>query len=191
MSYSTSLRLTAVVATVSAAALLAACGSPGGMQAKPMMHSQADVPASVQVPPGNKVAMHTVGVGKVIYECRDKADAAGQTAWTFAGPDAALNDMSGKQIGRYYGPPATWEAMDGSKITGTQVAVAPSNSASLPYQLVKANPATGAGAMSGVTYVQRTNLSGGIAPSSACTPANKGAKQDVKYQADYLFWKAA
>lgn len=191
MSRPTSLRLAGLMATASAAALLVACGSPGGMKDKPMMYSQADLPTAVQVPAGNVVAMHTYGVGKVIYECRDDAKMPGKTAWTFAGPDAALNDKSGKQVGKYFGPPATWQAMDGSKITGTQVAVAPSNPTSLPYQLVKANPAMGSGAMTGVTYVQRTNLTGGIAPNSACTPANKGAKQDVQYKADYLFWKAA
>ncbi|CDS53519.1 hypothetical protein [Polaromonas sp. CG9_12] len=36
-----------------------------------------------------------------------------------------LNDRSGKLVGKYYGPPASWEAMDSSKVTATQVAVAP------------------------------------------------------------------
>jgi hypothetical protein len=42
--------------------------------------------------------------------------------WVFAGPDAKRNDRSGKQVGQYYGPPATWESIDGSKLTGAQVA---------------------------------------------------------------------
>jgi hypothetical protein len=87
-----------------------------------------------------------------------------------------LNDRSGKQIGTYFGPPATWQAKDGSKVTGTQLAVAPSSPGNLPYQLVKANPVEGKGAMSGV--------------SSECTAANKGKQDVVKYQADYIFWAA-
>ena len=64
--------------------------------------------------------------------------------------------------------------------------------ASLPYQLVKANPASGTGAMTGVTYIQRVALTGGVAPvAMPCAPANKGEKTTVKYQADYIFWKAA
>ena len=80
--------------------------------------------------------------------------------------------------------------MDGSKLTATQLAVAPSGAGNLPYQLVKANPAMGAGAMTGVTHIQRVALKGGVAPASMCSPANKGSKEIVKYQADYIFWKA-
>ncbi|KNC16033.1 MULTISPECIES: DUF3455 domain-containing protein [Pseudomonas] len=152
--------------------------------------AQMDLPAPVQVPAGNKVAMETVGKGEITYECRDKANAAGQTEWTFVGPKAVLDDRAGKQVGTYYGPPATWQSADGSKVTGTQVAVAPAGDGNLPYQLVKANPAEGKGAMQGVTYIQRTALKGGVAPTSACTTAQKGQKETVKYQADYIFWSA-
>ena len=32
---------------------------------------------------------------------------------------------------------------------------------------------------------------GGVAPAVACTATNAGQKQVVKYQADYIIWKAA
>jgi hypothetical protein len=115
---------------------------------------------------------------------------AGQFEWVFVGPDAKLNDRSGKQVGKYYGPPATWESMDGSKITGAQVAVAPSSAGNIPLQLVKANPAMGSGAMMGVTYIQRVATAGGVAPATACDAGNAGSKQIVRYQADYIFYKA-
>jgi hypothetical protein len=175
-----------VAVALSAAALLTACGSM-----RPAFN-QSSLPTPIQVPPGNKVAMETVGVGDITYECRDRVNAPGQTEWVFVGPDARLMDRSGKQVGKYYGPPATWESMDGSRLTATQIAVAPSGPTSLPYQLVRANPATGAGAMTGVTYIQRVALQGGIAPAAMpCTTATKGQKQTVKYQADYVFWKAS
>ena len=177
-----------VAVALSAAALVTACGS---MSMGPTFN-QSSLPAPIQVPPGNKVAMETVGMGDITYECRDKANAPGQTEWVFVGPDARLMDRSGKQVGRYYGPPATWESMDGSKLTATQIAVAPSGPTSLPYQVVKANPTMGNGAMTGVTYIQRVALQGGVAPAAMpCTPATKGQKQTVKYQADYIFWKAS
>jgi hypothetical protein len=150
--------------------------------------AQADLPDSIKVPDGHKVSMQTTGVGEITYECKAKANSATETEWVFVGPKAVLNDRSGKQVGTYFGPPATWEAKDGSKVTGTQLAVAPSSAGNLPYQLVKANPAEGKGAMTGVTYIQRVALKGGVAPSSSCTQANKGAKEVVKYQADYIFW---
>ena len=185
-------RLMPLTGAVAAAVLLSACGSmmpsSSGSQA---MFSQASLPDVIKVPAGNKVAMETVGMGEITYECRDKANAAGQTEWVFVGPKAALNDRSGKQVGTYYGPPATWESTDGSKITATQLAVAPAGAGNIPYQLVKANPAMGSGAMTGVTFIQRVALKGGAAPAAACTMSNKGERQIVKYQADYIFWKAA
>lgn len=152
--------------------------------------AQADLPDTIKVPAGHKVSMETTGVGEITYECKAKATNANETEWVFVGPKAVLNDRSGKQVGTYFGPPATWEAKDGSKVTGTQLAVAPSSAGNLPYQLVKANPAEGKGAMTGVAYIQRVALKGGVAPTTACAAANKGAKEVVKYQADYIFWAA-
>jgi len=168
-----------------AAALLTACA--GGRM---MSYNQSSLPDPVKVPAGNKVAMETVGVGSITYECRAKANAAGQFEWVFVGPDARLNDRGGRQVGKYFGPPATWESMDGSKITGTQVAVAPAMAGSIPYQLVKANPAMGSGAMTGVTYIQRVATQGGVAPAMPCGGGNMGQKQVVQYQADYIFYTA-
>jgi Protein of unknown function (DUF3455) len=133
-------------------------------------------------------------VGEITYECRAKRDASGpmlgQFEWVFVGPDARLNDRSGAQVGRYYGPPATWESKDGSKITGAQVAVAPAGAGDIPLQLVKANPAMGAGAMQGVAYIQRVNTKGGVAPALPCAQGNLGQKSVVNYQADYIYYKA-
>ena len=131
-------RTLAVSVIAASAAVLAACGSMSPMAgSKPMStFSQASLPPTIQVPAGNKVALETVGVGDITYECRDKVNMPGQTEWVFVGPNAVLNDRMGKQVGKYYGPPATWEAMDGSKLTATQLAVAPSGATSLPYQLV-------------------------------------------------------
>ncbi|MBW8723520.1 MAG: DUF3455 domain-containing protein [Polaromonas sp.] len=137
------LRTATASASVLFVSLLAACGSMSPMQP---MYSQASLPATVQVPAGNKVAMETVGVA--------------------------------------------WESMDGSKLTATQVAVAPNGMGNIPSQLVKGNPAMGSGAMSGVTYIQRVDTKGGVAPAMACAAGNVGAKETVKYQADYIFYKA-
>lgn len=192
----TATRTAAVTVSALAVTLLAACGSMSGMKSMDMsmkdsmMYSQAMLPTAVQVPAGNKVAMETVGVGEITYACSPKKDMAGQFEWVFAGPDAKLNDRSGKQVGKYYGPPATWESMDGSKLTGAQVAVSPSSAGNIPLQLVKANPAMGMGAMSGVTYIQRVATKGGVAPAMPCDAGTAGSKQIVKYQADYIFYKA-
>ena len=172
---------------------LAGCAS---MSAPSMpMSAQDTLPDAVKVPAGHQVALETVGVGEITYECRPKATAtsANEFEWVFVGPKAVLNDRSGKMVGKYYGPPATWESMDGSKLTATQLATAPAGNGNLPLQLVKANPAnpatSGMGMMNGVTYIQRIATRGGAAPGSLCSTASAGMRSVVNYQADYIFWK--
>jgi len=177
------------LALLGAAAALTACGSMSSPAAPAF--NQSSLPTAVQVPAGQRIAMETVGAGDITYECRAKKDMPSAFEWVFVGPDAKLMDRSGKVVGRYYGPPATWESNDGSKVTATQLAVAPASAGNIPLQLVKANPAMGMGAMQGVTYIQRVATQGGVAPAVACTAANAGQKQVVKYQADYIIWKAA
>ena len=178
--------------TPSLLALAAVAGLLGACTTMPQksMYSQDALPDAVKVPAGHVVAMETVASGELTYECKDKAAMPGQVEWTFVGPKASLMDRSGKAVGKYYGPPATWESNDGSTVSGTQVAVAPSGAGNIPFQLVKANPATGNGAMMGTTYIQRVALKGGAAPATGCSAETKGQRTVVMYQGDYIFWKA-
>lgn len=176
------------VLSIVAVSGLAACANMGAPLAAPF--SQTNLPDAVKVPAGHNVAMETSAAGDILYECRVNKDAAGQFAWAFVGPDAGLRNRAGKVVGKYYGPPATWESVDGSKITGPQLAVAANGTGNIPMQLVKTNPAMGSGAMQGVTYIQRVKTQGGVAPADICGATNLGQKQIVKYQADYIFWRA-
>ena len=158
------------ILTLAALATLGACA---GTPMNPFM--QDSLPDAVKVPAGHRVAMETVGVGEITYECKAKAQspaqmAADQYEWVFAGPKAALLQHL---------QPAT------------QLAVAPAGAGNIPLQLVKANPAMGQGAMTGVTHIQRVATKGGVAPALPCASGNAGQKQVVAYQADYIFWKAA
>ena len=181
----------AITVTILCSSLLLAACAPMPMNTSyNTAYSQDALADAIKVPAGHKVAMQTVGVGKIAYECKAKKDMSGHE-WVFGGPDAVLNDRGGMQVGTYVGPPATWASRDGSAVTATQLAVAPAGAGNIPSQLVKANPATGSGAMQGVTYIQRVATRGGVAPSAACSAENLGAKQSVSYQADYIFWKAA
>ena len=174
-----------LVLLTGAVAVLSACASsPMPMMAKV---DNAALPEAVRVPAGQKMTMSTTGVGELTYECREKKDTAGQYEWAFVGPVATLYAPGKKPVGKYYAGP-TWEANDGSKVTGKQVAVSPSSAGNIPMQLVKAEPAMGAGAMQGVTYIQRLNTKGGVAPAMACDAPAKGKKQVVAYEADYVFY---
>jgi len=148
-----------------------------------------DLPEPVRAPTGAQMVMKAVGVGELAYECRAKAGDAASFEWAFVGPTAKLMDSSmSKEVGKYYAGP-TWESTDGSKITGKQVAVAPAAPGNIPLQLVKAEPALGSGAMTGITYIQRVNTKGGVAPPDSCTASSVGTKKMVPYQADYVFYK--
>ena len=169
---------------IATTAALSACAS------SPMMMKGVDnaaLPEAVRVPAGQKQMMSTWATGEITYECREKAGMAGQHEWAFVGPVATLYGGDKKMVGKYYAGP-TWEAADGSKVTGKQVAIAPATPGSIPLQLVKAEPAMGQGAMTGVSYIQRLNTKGGVAPSVACDAMGKGKRQVVAYEADYVFY---
>lgn len=174
---------------LSSVVALTACA--GMSQPSATASSQGGLPDAIKVPAGNVVATKTLGAGLITYECRAKKDMPGSQEWAFAGPDASLLNASSTQVGRYYGPPATWESLDGSKVTATQLAVAPNGTGNIPLQLVKANPAMGAGSMQGVTYIQRLATYGGVAPTTVCDTSKLGDKQKVAYHADYIFWRTA
>lgn len=170
-----------------AALALAACASQPMM--KSAMVDNATLPEAVRVPAGEKQAMWTsTSGGQITYECREKKDTAGQYEWAFVGPMATLNDGSGKAVGKYFGPPTTWQSNDGSKIGGKQVAVAPNATGNIPLQLVKTEGAAGSGSMANVTYIQRLKTQGGVAPAAPCAMANKGETKVVGYSADYVFY---
>ena len=164
---------------------LAACGSMGMMGAP-----APDVPAVIAVPTGNKPAFTLKGSGLLTYECRASADSKAAPAWGLAAPDAVLRDKDNAIVGKYSAGP-TWEHGDGSKVTGKQLAVSPApNAGNIPWQLVQADPATGSGVMNGVTYIQRINTNAGTAPSDTCNASLAGTKKQVRYSADYVFFKA-
>lgn len=183
--------LSIIVAAASLSACTSMAPSVASSVASKSSYSQDSLPDAVKVPAGHVVAMETRATGELTYECKDKANMPGQVEWTFVGPKAALADRAGKAVGKYYGPPATWEANDGSRVSGAQVAVAPSGPGNIPFQLVKANPAMGSGAMMGTTYIQRVALQGGAAPATGCSVETRGQRTVVMYQGDYIFWKAA
>ena len=173
------------VLMIAAVAALGACTSAPMMKMKTV--DNAALPEAVRAPAGSKQMMATTGVGELTYECREKAGMAGQYEWAFVGPVATLYGADKKAVGKYYAGP-TWEAADGSKVTGKQVAVSPASMGNIPLQLVKADPAMGTGAMTGVSYIQRLNTKGGVAPALACDAMGKGKRQVVAYEADYVFY---
>jgi hypothetical protein len=143
------------------------------------------VPRQLQPPATEQLLLQVHARGDQIYTC--KGDAA-QFAWTLQGPDAQLFDKDGKPFGKHFAGPS-WEAQDGSRVTGRAVASEPSPDAdSIPWLLINIVGHEGAGVLSRATTIQRLNTKGGKAPATGCDASHAGREVRVAYSADYLFY---
>jgi hypothetical protein len=143
------------------------------------------VPPQLQPPANEKLLLQVHAKGDQVYTCKGDA---GQFAWALKEPDAQLFDKDGKPFGKHSAGPS-WEASDGSRVTGKAVANAPSPDAdSIPWLLVNIVSHEGSGVLSSATTIQRLNTKGGKAPASGCDAANAGKELRVAYSADYLFY---
>jgi hypothetical protein len=147
------------------------------------------IPDTLSPGPGEKLSMVVPAKGVQIYECRAGKDAKA-FEWAFVAPDADLFDARGHQIGRHGAGPY-WEANDGSRVVGTLKARADAPAAgSIPWLLLSTKGTGQAGSFSKVSSIQRVDTSGGLAPSSPCTPELAGRQARVHYVATYRFFVA-
>jgi hypothetical protein len=143
------------------------------------------VPKELLPPASEQLLLQVHAVGDQIYSCN--ANGA-QFAWILKAPEARLFDPSGKPFGKHFAGPS-WEANDGSRVTGKAVANAPAPDAdSIPWLLVTVLSRGGDGALAHATSIQRINTKGGKAPASGCDAANVGHETRAPYSADYVFF---
>lgn len=150
-----------------------------------------DVPANL-APPAEAVLLFELDArGVQIYTCEAKPDDASAFVWTFTAPEAELLNARGKVVGQHFGGP-TWQGNDGSAVVGEVLerADAPDTGA-IPWLLLGAKDHAGAGAFSTVTFVQRLNTVGGIAPADGCDADHAGDEVRQAYEATYAFFYAA
>ena len=101
------------------------------------------VPASLQAPPGSHLYLEALASGVQIYECSMRPDSAFE--WAFKAPEATLSDRAGHPLGKHYAGP-TWEANDGSAVSGEIKARDPGPTATaIPWLLLGAKSHLGAG----------------------------------------------
>jgi hypothetical protein len=141
------------------------------------------IPPELAIPEGNRLAFTFGASGVQRYTCP-----ADGSKWTFVEPEADLFDKRGRPTGHHYKGP-TWEALDGSTVVGAQPALAALvvDASSIPWLKLQAASHSGAGRMSNVTFIQRLNTNGGLAPTGTCNPAET---LDVDYTATYTFYEA-
>ena len=143
------------------------------------------VPQQLQPPAGEQLLLQVHAKGDQVYTCKEGVT---QYAWDLKAPDARLFDKDGKPFGKHFAGPS-WEATDGSRVTGKAVANVPSPDAnSIPWLLVNILSHDGTGILSRATTIQRLNTKGGKAPASGCDASHVGQELRVPYSADYLFY---
>jgi hypothetical protein len=114
--------------------------------------------------------------GVQTYQCTNGA-------WTFLQPDAILKHHGRAQVLHSRGP--VWTSVqDGSSVTAAVQAGSPVTNA-IPELLLTSTANRGPGLLGEVSFIQRLNTSGGLAPTGACT---NGATASIPYTADYTFW---
>jgi hypothetical protein len=161
------------------ALVAAAWAEPGNDPRAPELTGDA---AKVRAPAGHKVAAHAYAVGVQVYRWTG-------ASWAFVGPEAVLYHGDGENGGfgiHYAGP--TWESVSGSKVVGAVVDRSTPDPAAIPWLLLRATAAEGPGIFHRVTYIQRVNTEGGLAPAE---PGDfVGEVAEVPYAADYYFYRA-
>jgi hypothetical protein len=144
-----------------------------------------EVPKQLEPPVGEQLLIQVHAKGDQVYTCKNDAE---QFAWTLKAPDAQLFDKDGKLFGKHFAGPS-WEANDGSRVTGKAVANSPSPDAdSIPWLLVTVVTHDGSGLLSRVTSIQRVNTKGGKAPATGCDGSHVSSEVRVAYSADYRFF---
>ena len=150
-------------------------------------------------PLGNGLKLTLPAKGIQIYDCKGNAPIPVTYSWVFRSPVATLSsgedenrDGSGNAAIHYAGP--RWKSIryrDNSAVQGTKCqSIVSDNLNAIPQLLLSATQVTPGHLFGDVTFIQRVNTTGGIAPTSGCDATTVGVEADVPYTADYKFYKA-
>ncbi|KPI06063.1 Protein of unknown function DUF3455 [Actinobacteria bacterium OK074] len=172
---------TTALAAVTAGTLLSATVG----QAAPAQSAGAavDAPAALKVPDGNRLTGLFSAAGVQTYTCTDGA-------WKLLEPAATLwakNDRSRRAVALHSRGPVWVSTVDGSAVNAAAIATSPKTDA-VPELLLQSTATRGSGVFAGVSYIQRLNTHGGVAPTTACTGTDQ---LSVQYSATYAFYKPA
>ena len=141
------------------------------------------VPDAIKVPDGNKRIATFKGDGVQIYGCTNGV-------WTFIQPAATITRY-GQPVAVHFAGPSfpRWESTKDGSLVGAKRLAGVDQPGAVAQLLLQAQENTGGpGTQFGaVTFVQRLNTRGGLAPAGACAA---GAQVGVHYTADYAFWVA-
>jgi len=139
----------------------------------------------LQVPPGAELVLTLAADGVQIYSCEA---VAGRFGFVFKGPEAALFDAKGRQIGTH-GKGPVWTLSDGSSVIGEVVTSEPSpQKGDIAHLLLTVKSHVGSGRLSNVVFIRRIDTKGGVAPSDGCDAAHEREVARMRYSATYQFF---
>lgn len=164
----------AALAVIAVSAVAPAGADPGNGDRFPELGDCQQL----RVAPGHIVAFEAVGVGVQIYRWNG-------TSWVFVAPEAFL--FHGDAVVAVHSAGPTWESASGSTVVGAVVDKCTPDPTAIPWLKLAAVTSDGPGIFDGVTFIQRLNTVGGLAPSEPGDFVGEIAK--VPYAADYVFYR--
>jgi hypothetical protein len=166
----------------------AMAATPAGAYGQNKANGAADVAVAdlgacgnLEVPAGNEITFHVYATGVQIYRWNG-------ASWVFLAPEATLYADAGfhGQVGTHYAGP-TWESNSGSRVVGRVLERCTPDPTAIQWLKLEAVYTQGPGVFDGVTFVQRVNTVGGLAPSSAGAVVGEIAR--VPYTTEYYFYR--
>jgi hypothetical protein len=160
---------------------------PATTQADSFLGDEPHVPRELAPPAGHVVHAVLKAKGVQIYGCTGGA-------WTLLEPAASLTGVTVRPAKRvtalhYRGP--SWQSdQDGSLLEGdgaSAVRAPSSHPDSIPQLRITTKSTRGEGLFGKVTYIQRLDTVGGLAPAGSCAGSRTTA---VPYRAVYRFFVA-
>ncbi|NEA62466.1 DUF3455 domain-containing protein [Streptomyces sp. SID12488] len=174
------LTTTALTAVAAGTLLSATVGQAATVQSA---RHGVDAPAALKVPDGNRLTGVFSAAGVQTYTCTDGV-------WKLLEPAATLwakNDRSHRTVALHSRGPVWVSTVDGSAVNAAAIANSP-KTGTIPELLLQSTATRGTGVFAGVSYIQRLNTHGGVAPATTCTGTDQVS---VPYSATYTFYKPA
>lgn len=184
-------RMKTTTSLIARALLIAFVGCHGIPSAAPLPPPPAcpTTPPELAPPPGTEVAFALLvdANGVQRYSCTP-------SGWSAAIPAAALFTIGGdarQVIAHFAGP--EWMATDGSSVVAAKRAGVTVDDTAIQWLDLEVTSHNGTpGLLAPITWIQRLSTRGGISPPvDECNAASIGTERDVKYSAEYRFYRAS
>jgi hypothetical protein len=136
---------------------------------------------SLEVEHGHRLAYRSFAIGVQRYRWDG-------TAWVFVEPVATLyaEDQYHQKVGIHYAGP-TWHSNSGGKVVATKLKECKPDPTAIAWLLLKATSNQGPGLFGAVSFIQRVNTKGGLAPTAPGSAI--GTFADVPYTTEYYFYR--